>query len=49
MGGDIAIIFAAGSWNVHVMSPSEKTRASLPGGSKPGSRNSTRRRPRRRS
>ncbi|MDB5811964.1 MAG: hypothetical protein JWN94_4086 [Betaproteobacteria bacterium] len=31
MGGDIAIIFAAGNWNVHVMSPSEKTRASLPG------------------
>lgn len=30
MGGDIAIIFAAGGWNVHVMSPSEKTRASLP-------------------
>lgn len=30
MGGDIAIIFAAGNWNVHVMSPSEKTRASLP-------------------
>ena len=30
MGGDIAVIFAAGNWNVHVMSPSEKTRASLP-------------------
>ena len=30
MGGDIAILFAAGGWNVHVMSPSEKTRASLP-------------------
>ena len=30
MGGDIAIIFAAGNWNVHVMSPSEKTRSSLP-------------------
>ena len=36
MGGDIAIIFAAGSWNVHVMSPSEKTRASLPGRLKTG-------------
>jgi 3-hydroxybutyryl-CoA dehydrogenase len=30
MGGDIAIIFAAGGWDVHVMSPSEKTRAALP-------------------
>ena len=30
MGGDIAIIFAAGNWNVHLMSPSEKTRAALP-------------------
>ena len=30
MGGDIASIFAAGGWNVHVMSPSEKTRAALP-------------------
>ena len=30
MGGDIAIIFAAGSWNVHVMSPSQKTRDALP-------------------
>ena len=30
MGGDIAIIFAAGNRNVHVMSPSEKTRSSLP-------------------
>src|SRR5437868_4204195 len=30
MGGDIAIIFATGNWNVHVMSPSEKTRSSLP-------------------
>ncbi|MEO7728062.1 MAG: 3-hydroxyacyl-CoA dehydrogenase NAD-binding domain-containing protein, partial [Burkholderiales bacterium] len=30
MGGDIGIIFAAGNWNVHVMSPSEKTRTSLP-------------------
>ena len=31
MGGDIAIIFAAGGWQVHVMSPSHKTRAALPG------------------
>jgi 3-hydroxybutyryl-CoA dehydrogenase len=31
MGGDIGIIFAAGGWNVHVMSPSEKTRAAVPG------------------
>lgn len=31
MGGDIAIIFAAGGWNVHVMSPSAKTRDALPG------------------
>lgn len=30
MGGDIAIIFAAGGWNVHVMSPSRKTRDALP-------------------
>jgi 3-hydroxybutyryl-CoA dehydrogenase len=30
MGGDIAIIFAAGGWDVHVMSPSAKTRDSLP-------------------
>ena len=30
MGGDIAIIFAAGGWNVHVMSPSRKTREALP-------------------
>jgi 3-hydroxybutyryl-CoA dehydrogenase len=30
MGGDIAIIFAAGGWNVHVMSPSAKTRDALP-------------------
>jgi len=36
MGGDIAIIFAAGNWNVHVMSPSEKTRASLPARIKTG-------------
>ena len=30
MGGDIAIIFAAAGWKVHVMSPSQKTRAALP-------------------
>lgn len=30
MGGDIATIFAAGGWKVHVMSPSPKTRAALP-------------------
>ena len=30
MGGDIAIIFAAAGWNVHVMSPSQKTRDALP-------------------
>ena len=36
MGGDVAIIFAAGNWNVYVMSPSEKTRASLPGRIKTG-------------
>lgn len=30
MGGDIATIFAAGGWDVHVMSPSAKTRDSLP-------------------
>ena len=30
MGGDIATIFAAGNWNVHVMSPSAKTRDALP-------------------
>ena len=30
MGGDIATIFAAGGWNVHVMSPSAKTREALP-------------------
>jgi len=31
MGGDIAIIFAAAGWNVHVMSPSQKTRGALAG------------------
>lgn len=30
MGGDIAIVFAAGGWTVHVMSPSQKTRDALP-------------------
>lgn len=29
MGGDIAIIFAAAGWKVHVMSPSQKTRDAL--------------------
>lgn len=31
MGGDIAIILAAGGWNVHVMSRSQKTREALGG------------------
>jgi 3-hydroxybutyryl-CoA dehydrogenase len=31
MGGDIAILFAAGGWKVHVMSPSQKTRDALAG------------------
>ena len=30
MGGDIAVIFAAAGWNVHVMTPSQKTRDALP-------------------
>lgn len=30
MGGDIAIVFAAAGWRVHVMSPSQKTRDALP-------------------
>jgi 3-hydroxybutyryl-CoA dehydrogenase len=30
MGGDIATVFAAANWNVHVMSPSQKTRDALP-------------------
>jgi 3-hydroxybutyryl-CoA dehydrogenase len=30
MGGDIAVIFAAGGWTVHVMSPSPRTRDALP-------------------
>jgi 3-hydroxybutyryl-CoA dehydrogenase len=29
MGGDIATVFAAGNWKVHVMSPSQKTRDAL--------------------
>jgi 3-hydroxybutyryl-CoA dehydrogenase len=31
MGGDIAIVFAANGWDLHVMSPSAKTRDALPG------------------
>ena len=30
MGGDIAILYAAGGWRVHVVSPSQKTRDALP-------------------
>ena len=30
MGGDIATVYAAGGWKVHVMSPSAKTREALP-------------------
>jgi len=30
MGGDIATVYAASGWNVHVMSPSAKTRNALP-------------------
>lgn len=30
MGGDIATVFAAHGWTVHVMSPSQKTREALP-------------------
>lgn len=30
MGGDIAIVFAAAGWKVHVMSPSPKTRDAVP-------------------
>ena len=29
MGGDIATVFAAKGWRVHVMSPSQKTRNAL--------------------
>jgi len=31
MGGDVATSFAAGGWDVHVMSPSQKSRDALPG------------------
>lgn len=31
MGGDIATVFAAGGWGVHVVSPSQKTREALGG------------------
>lgn len=31
MGGDIGVIYAAHGWNVHLMSPSAKTREALPG------------------
>ena len=31
MGGDIATSFAAAGWQVHVMSPSQRTREALPG------------------
>jgi 3-hydroxybutyryl-CoA dehydrogenase len=30
MGGDIGVVFAAHRWDVHVMSPSQKTRDALP-------------------
>lgn len=30
MGGDIATIYAAGGWSVHVVTPSQKTRDALP-------------------
>jgi len=30
MGGDVAIVFAAAGWKVHVMSPSQRTRDALP-------------------
>src|SRR5262245_57551226 len=30
MGGDIATSFAAAGWQVHVMSPSQRTREALP-------------------
>src|SRR5688500_8681560 len=36
MGGDMAIVFAAGGWQVHVMSPSQKTRDALPARIKAG-------------
>jgi 3-hydroxybutyryl-CoA dehydrogenase len=31
MGGDICTVFAANGWNVHVMSPSARTRDAIPG------------------
>jgi 3-hydroxybutyryl-CoA dehydrogenase len=39
MGGDIAVVFAAGGWKVHVMSPSAKTRDALPARLATGLRN----------
>ncbi len=30
MGADIAVVFAAGDWDVHVVEPSERARAALP-------------------
>src|SRR5688500_6474137 len=36
MGGDIANVFAANGWGVHVMSPSAKTREALPARVKTG-------------
>src|SRR5688572_30811681 len=30
MGGDMATVFAAGGWKVHVMGPSQRTRDALP-------------------
>lgn len=30
MGADIAVVFASGGWSVHVVEPSERTRAALP-------------------
>ena len=36
MGGDMATVFAAGGWKVHVMSPSQKTREALPARVKAG-------------
>lgn len=36
MGGDIVTVFAAGGWDVHVVTPSQKTRDALPGRVKAG-------------
>ena len=36
MGGDIATVYAAGGWGVHVVSPSQKTRDALPARVKAG-------------